>query len=65
MGNLVLGRKLDEKVLLRSKSTGWTAEVKVVRCSADKVRLAFDFPADIEIFREELFSSNEQLATSN
>ena len=57
---LVLSRKRGEKIQIGSNIT-----VTVVHISGDRVRLAFDAPADVPIHREELrrkFREIEQAA---
>jgi len=47
---LVLSRRLDEKILLPTVP----ALIKVISSNAGLVRLGFEAPADVPIFREEL-----------
>lgn len=57
---LVLGRRTGEKV--RMVWRGETIEVVVVRSQAGKVRLGFDAPEDVSIYRPEVVPDVEAIA---
>jgi len=60
---LVLSRKIGEKIVIGDKITVTIMEVK-----GDSVRLAFDAPKDIKIYRGEIYEAiaaeNKQAAVS-
>jgi carbon storage regulator CsrA len=52
---LVLTRCNDEEVVLRDRETQQIiGTVKVVELRSSKVRLGFEFPPDVAIFRKEI-----------
>jgi carbon storage regulator len=61
---LVLSRKIGEQVVIGDKITVTIMEVK-----GDSVRLAFDAPKDIKIYRGEIYaaiaSENKQAAVAS
>lgn len=54
---LVLSRRKSEKITLLCKNV--PIEVVVVEIRGDKVRLGFDAPKHVEIFRNEILAKGE------
>jgi len=51
---LVLGRKMDEGVILTDRETGRQVRVFVTDVRGDRVKLGFDAPPEIVIERDEI-----------
>ena len=61
---LVLSRKRDEKILLKTNE-GKNIELTVVRIDANKVRLGIDAGEEVTILRSELIDRKKTAATSS
>ena len=59
---LVLSRKRDEKILLKTDQE--QIELTVVRIDANKVRLGINASEDVTILRSELVNNNTKVATA-
>ncbi len=51
---LVITRREGEEVVIRDRDGGQIGIVRVVSIKGDRIRLAFDFPVEIEVNRREL-----------
>lgn len=51
---LVITRREGEEVVIRDRDGGQIGIVRVVSIKGDRIRLAFDFPREIEVNRREL-----------
>lgn len=60
MGVLVLGRKKGQRVLI-----GNNIIVTVIKIGTERVKLGFEAPDDINIYREELLNDNPKQPTSD
>lgn len=59
---LVLARKEGEAFVLTDKAGKVIGKIKVTSIRQDAVRIGFDCPPDIEIWREEIFEQDQKLA---
>jgi len=57
---LVLSRKLNESIIIGA-GTPYETEVMVVEVSGGKVRLGFDAPPDVRIYRKEIQDMKDEL----
>ncbi len=55
---LVLSRKTDEEIVITVNGT--TLSLKVVEIRGDKVRIGFDAPKDVSIWRKEVAEAIER-----
>lgn len=60
---LVLSRKRDEKILLKTKN-GEEIELTVVRIDGNKVRLGIEADSNVTILRSELIESMKKAASA-
>jgi carbon storage regulator len=61
---LVLSRKRNERIRIRSKSTGQITWLTLVEVRGDKVRLGFQADDDVEIHRAEVVRNIEAAAAA-
>lgn len=60
MARLVLSRRLDEEIYI-----GSDIKVTVVEIDRGKVRLAFDAPSDVPIYRKEVYERMKEQSQDN
>lgn len=61
---LVLMRKPGEEVVLRDRDGQEIGNIRIVNVRGDKVRVAFDFPREIDIHRREVDQRIQEEAKS-
>ena len=61
---LVLSRKIGETVLLDSALLDSGIEIKITEISGDRVKIGITAPANIKVFREELYATIQENQTA-
>ncbi len=61
---LVLSRKIGESVLLDSTLLESGIEIKITEISGDRVKIGITAPANIKVYREELYATIQENQTA-
>lgn len=61
---LVLSRKVGESVLLDSALLESGIEIKITEVSGDRVKIGITAPANIKVYREELYATIQENQTA-
>ncbi|MCI9405332.1 MAG: carbon storage regulator CsrA [Oscillospiraceae bacterium] len=61
---LVLSRKIGETVLLDSALLDSGIEIKITEISGDRVKIGITAPANIKVYREELYATIQENQTA-
>lgn len=61
---LVLSRKIGESVLLDAALLESGIEIKVTEISGDRVKIGITAPANIKVYREELYATIQENQTA-